>query len=98
MERLKELALRAGRRIKEEPVLIAYAIALGANLGGYFGFEVPADLILKIDAVLIPALAVITRKKVSPISKLRKMSTEELIEHLDLDAHAELGNGGKHEA
>lgn len=68
------------KRAKGEPVLIMYAILAAVNAAAYFGFEVPTEWLASIDAALVPALAYLTRRVVTPLSALEPMTVQKFID------------------
>jgi hypothetical protein len=84
MERAKQaladLAKAAVAFVKREPVIIMYAI-LGAVTGAaHFGFAVDPEILVGIDAILVPILAYVTRKQVTPMAELEPMTVDKFIE------------------
>ena len=75
-ERLSGLMDRARR----EPVLIMYGILFAVNAAAYFGFEVPVEWLAAVDTALVPALAYLTRKQVTPLAELEPMTVNKFIE------------------
>ena len=67
-------------KAKGEPVLIMYGILFAVNAAAYFGFEVPVEWLAAVDSALVPALAYLTRKQVTPLSKLEPMTVNKFIE------------------
>lgn len=80
MNRLKAIGAKLLNRIKEEPVLVSYAALLIVNAAAFVGFDIDPALIAQFDAVVVPMLAILTRQQVAPMSSLKKMSPEELVE------------------
>ena len=74
MEYLK----RAIERIKKEPVLVSYTVALVISLAAGFGFNLDPEVVLKIDTALSFGAAVFARQKVTPVARLREMPVHEL--------------------
>lgn len=67
-------------RIKREPVLVSYAVALGISVAAGFGFDLDPGYIATIDAALGLGAAIFARQRVAPVSRLSKMKVEELAE------------------
>ena len=67
-------------KAKGEPVILMYAILAAVNAAAYFGFEVPAEWLAAVDSALVPALAYLTRKQVTPLSKLEPMTVQMFID------------------
>ncbi len=75
-ERLSGLIDKARR----EPVLLMYGILFVVNAAAYFGFEVPVEWLAAVDSALVPALAYLTRKQVTPLAELEPMTVNKFIE------------------
>jgi hypothetical protein len=82
IEQVKTIARRIVERIKNEPVLLTYGIALALNGAALFGFDMSVEDVAKIDALVVPVLAVITRQVVTPVSKLRELPAEDIADEL----------------
>jgi hypothetical protein len=84
MDRVKEGAVALKDAlvafVKREPVILMYAILAAVNVGGYFGFDASAEMLAGIDAIFVPALAYLTRRKVTPLAELEPMSVGKFIE------------------
>lgn len=80
MDKIKERLRRLINRAKVEPVLIMYGILFAVNAAAYFGLEVPVEWLAAVDSALVPALAYLTRKAVTPLATLEPMTVEKFIE------------------
>ena len=66
--------------VKREPVIIMYALLAAVNVAAHFGFEVSPEHLASVDAVLVPVLAYVTRKQVTPLSELEPMTVQKFID------------------
>ena len=84
MDKIKKAAKAAGkhiyRKLKDEPVLVMYAVLFAVNAAALVGYNVPPEAVTKVDALLVPFLAYMTRKRVAPISQLEPMTPLEFVE------------------
>lgn len=66
--------------VKREPVIIMYAILAAVTVAAHFGFAVSPEILVSIDAVLVPVLAYFTRKQVTPLAELEPMTVDKFID------------------
>ncbi len=77
---IKERFLALIDKAKREPVILMYGILFAVNAAAYFGFEVPVEWLAAVDTALVPALAYLTRKQVTPLAELEPMTVNKFIE------------------